>query len=159
MSLHKKNIRRVDTDANRTHAWLVVVQRKNRLMTRMFSDGVHGGKGKALVAAKAWHAQQTPPLAEFEQQMWVRTIKRRNNRSGIVGVSRIVRRDSGVACWLASWTDPTGRNRTRKFSTRLWGERAAKQMAIDERQRQLLKMVTLRSGVGAEHGLEPEPNP
>ena len=78
----------------------------------------------------------------------MRTIKRRNNKSGIVGVSRMVRRDSGIATWMASWTDSTGRNRTRKFSTRLWGERTAKRMAIDERQRQLLKMVTLRSGIG-----------
>ena len=148
MAVHKKNISRIDTETNGTHAWMVIVQRKNQVLRRMFSDGVHGGKARALVAAKAWHAQQLSPLIEFEQQMWVRTIKRRNNRSGIVGVSRMVRRDSGIASWMASWTDPTGRNRTRKFSTRLWGERTAKRMAIDERQRQLLKMVRLRSGVG-----------
>ena len=148
MAVYKKNISRVDNETNRTHAWLVIVQRKKQAMQRMFSHGVHGGKGKALIAAKAWHAQLLSPLIEFEQQMWVRTIKRRNNKSGIVGVSRMVRRDSGIATWMASWTDPTGRNRTLKFSTRLWGERTAKRMAIDERQRQLLKMVTLRSGIG-----------
>lgn len=154
MTVNDKNIYRVDTQTNATHAWMVIVRRKKHAVQRMFSDGVHGGKGKALAAAKAWHAEQVSPLTEFEHQMWVRTIKRRNNRSAIVGVSRVVRSDSGIATWMASWTDETGRNRTRKFSTRLWGERTAKRMAIDERQRQLLKMVTLRSGVGAErsHG-------
>lgn len=149
MASYSKNINRVDTERNRTHAWVVQVQREKRNTIKMFSDGVHGGKRKALAAAKAFLAELTNPLGEFSHQMWRRTILRRNNKSGIVGVSRIVRRDSGVASWMASWTDLSGRNRTQKFSTRLWGERGAKQRAIEVRRVQLLRMVALTSGVQA----------
>lgn len=45
-------IRRLDDDARSTHAWLVRVQRHNQIATQMFSDGVWGGKRKALAAAR-----------------------------------------------------------------------------------------------------------
>lgn len=153
MARYSKHIRRVDSEIIRTHAWVVQVQRENRSTIKMFSDAVHGGKRKALAAAKAFHAGLTNPLGEFSHQMWRRSIVRRNNKSGIVGVSRYVRRDNGIASWMASWTDPTGRNRTRKFSTRLWGERGAKQKAIEVRRVQLLRMVALSSGVQGASGM------
>ena len=144
---HSKHIKRVDTDYNRTHAWVAQVMRQGQTVIKMFTDGVCGGKAKALAQAKAWLAQMITPLAEFDNQMWRRNIKRRNNKSGIVGVHRMVRSESGVACWIASWTDENGISRSRKFSTRVWGERGAKQKAVELRRTELLRLVALNSGV------------
>lgn len=36
-------ISRIDDDRTHTHAWLVRVQRRNRMHHRCFSDRVHGG--------------------------------------------------------------------------------------------------------------------
>lgn len=143
------NIRRIDNDENHTHAWLVRVQRMSHLAVKMFSDSVHGGRRASLAAAQAWRQEQACEDAQtlYDQGIWRRSIKRRNNRSGIVGVSRMVRSDSGVANWVASWTDEEGRNRSRKFSTRVHGERGAKQMAIEERERQSRRMAAIRAGL------------
>ena len=49
MAVRRKNIYRVGTDSNGTHAWRVIVQRKKKAVQRMFSDGVHGAKAAAVV--------------------------------------------------------------------------------------------------------------
>jgi hypothetical protein len=49
-----RSIRRIDDDSRSTHAWLAQVQRHNQIAMKTFSDGVWGGKRKALAAARAW---------------------------------------------------------------------------------------------------------
>ena len=143
-----RHIRRVDDSRRGTHAWFVTVQRHNRINTKMFSDGVWGGKRKALEAARTWRDQHLQ--AEHEHQLWRRNRLRRNNRSGLVGVARYERksgtdgRSSGGAYWLASWIDSKGTSRKRKFSVRLWGEEGAKTKAIEVRTMQILLAVAER---------------
>jgi hypothetical protein len=48
------HISRIDRESNGTHCWKVLVRRKNRVSDRNFSDGIYGGKQKALRAAIAW---------------------------------------------------------------------------------------------------------
>ena len=45
-------ITRVDHEPSRTHAWRVTIQRQGKVHVGHFSDGVYGGKMKALGAAK-----------------------------------------------------------------------------------------------------------
>ena len=85
---HIINIRRIDNKTNRTFAWLVQVQRNNDIVMKMFTDAVYGGKRKALQAASCYREQLLAEVNPFEHQLWRRAILRRNNTSGISGVSR-----------------------------------------------------------------------
>jgi hypothetical protein len=147
-----RNIRRIDDDSRRrsTHAWFVQVQRDYRIAMKMFSDGVYGGKRKALQAAIAFRAQLLAEVSDYEYQIWLRSVLRRNNKSGIAGVSRhdaIDNPNTGrrVIFWLASWTDEHRVSRKRKFSVLRYGERKAKQLAIAERERQLKHVCAITS--------------
>lgn len=149
-----RNIKRMDDPSRSTHGWLVRVQRHHRIAIKLFSDGVWGGKRKALAAARDWRDLQTQPLAEYSQKLWRRNGLRRNNRSGVVGAARYERKPdagkkaSGGAFWMASWVDEHGASRKRKFSVSRWGERGAKRMAIEEREQQVRRSVAAKTGVG-----------
>lgn len=144
------HISRIDNEARRTHAWQVRVQRGNRILTKSFSDGLYGGKRKALRAAVEYRDQVIEQIPSFEHQLWLRNRLRRNNSSGIAGVSRhdlVDPRDNARRVfWLASWIDEHGVSRKRKFSILLYGEDRAKQLAIDEREHQLRRVCALKRG-------------
>lgn len=147
-----RNIRRVDDDSRgrSTHAWLVQVQRDYRITMKMFSDGVCGGKRKALQAAIAFRTQLLAEVSDYEHQIWLRSVLRRNNTSGIAGVSRHDRIDNPntgrrVIFWLASWADEHGASRKRKFSVLRYGERKAKKLAVAERELQLKRVCAIKS--------------
>ena len=145
-TMRRRNITRIDNDANRTHAWLVQVRRQNHSDVKMFSDGIYGGKRNSLRAAINYHAQIMEEISRYEYQMWWRTILRRNNKSGIPGVGRYEAKYDGrlVEFWLASWIDEHGKGRKRKFSVQRYGENQARQLAIDERERQLERVCAAR---------------
>lgn len=148
MSLHR-NISRIDDDKKRHHAWIVTVQRRGEAVVRSFSDGIYGGKEEALTAAIAHRDLLLSQHSQFEHQVWVRTRLRRNNTSGIPGVGRyetLANAKTGrrAAFWLASWIDEHGIGRKRKFLISHYGERRAKQLAIAERKRQLLRVCALK---------------
>lgn len=142
------NITRFENEARRTRAWLVRVQRNSKIISKMFSDGVHGGKRKALQAAISFREQVLAGVPNCEYQMRRRNVVRRNNKSGISGVGRYeVQSDSGHirSYWLARWDDERGMCRLRKFSVGRYGERKAKQLAIAERRRQLAQVCATKS--------------
>ena len=150
---HPRNISRMDHEAKRTYGWLVTLQRKGEIVVKMFSDGVYGGKRKALTATVEYRnilLNQHPSIESIEYQIWVRNRLRRNNTSGIPGVGRYeVLANSntgrGVAFWLACWTDEHGASRKRKFYVSCYGERQVKRLAIAERERQLSKVCAIKS--------------
>ena len=145
-----RNIRRIDIETIRTHAWLVEVRRGNRSIVKMFSDGVYGSKSKALQAAISFHTQLLAEVPDYEYQIWLGTRLRRNNTSGIPGVARydnIANQNTGrrEVYWLASWVDEHGARRKRKFSVLIYGERMAKQLAVAERERQFKRVCAIKS--------------
>ena len=116
---------------------------------KMFTDGVYGGKRKALQAAISFRDYLLAEAPSYEHQIWVRTRLRRNNRSGIPGVGRYdqlanPRTGRRAVFWLASWVDENGASRKRKFSVLRYGERKAKQLARAERERQLARVCALK---------------
>lgn len=144
-----RNIIRIDHEASRTYGWRVTLQRKGKIIVNLFSDGIHGGKRKALKAAienrNALLSQHSP----VEHERWLRTRLRKNNTSGIPGVGRyevLANPNTGLrsAFWLASWTNENGAGRKRKFYVSRYGERQAKRLAIAERERQLNRVCTIK---------------
>lgn len=131
-------IHRVDDDQTRTHAWIVRVQRRNRIHQRYFSDSVHGGKRQALATAKAYRETLLRTLPELTRPE-VCTIRKKNNRSGVSGVSRHEAPGRTPTSprhlfWLAQWPIGGGRAKQRKFSIKRYGERGAYLRAIRARR-------------------------
>jgi hypothetical protein len=146
---HLTNIHRIDNPNNRTFAWLVRVQRNNLAVTKMFTDAVYGSKQDAMQAAIDFRDEILSEANPFEHQLWRRTILRRNNTSGIPGVSRhdqIANPNTGRrrVFWLASWVNEDGFTRQRKFSVLMHGELGAKRLAVAERERQLKRVIAAK---------------
>lgn len=141
---HFRNIRRIDDDSRRTHAWLVQVQRQSHIKIKMFSDAIFGGKKEALSAALEYRDALLTAPTPAEHNLWHRTIVRRNNTSGIPGVG-LFKRANGSERWIAFWVDENGRKRSRTFSVLTYGNRKAKQLAVAERKRQLERLFQIKS--------------
>ena len=110
----------------------------------MFSDGIFGGKQKALAAAIEFRESLIIAPSPAEHNLWHRTIVRRNNTSGIPGVG-LYKRPHGTEKWVAYWIDENGIRKSRTFSVEIHGKRKAKQLAIAERQRQLERIFEIKS--------------
>lgn len=141
---HYHNLRRIDDNSRRTHAWLVQVQRRGHIIIKMFSDSLYSGKQKALTAALAYRDALIAAASPAEHNLWHRTIVRRNNTSGIPGVG-FYRKANGREKWVAYWIDENGVRKSRTFSVNMYGMRKAKQHAIAERQRQLERIFEIKS--------------
>ena len=84
-------IRRVDNKANRAHAWTVTIQRRGRIFHKYFY--------KAAVAYRDRLVQRCRPITRRE----FAEIKKRNNRSGHVGIL-----SPSSAQHMANRSGPTG---------------------------------------------------
>jgi hypothetical protein len=139
------HIYRIDHDRSRTHFWLVTVQRRGRIYHRHFTDSVYGGKRKALDAAKTYRDNLIACLRPLTRPEHCQ-IKKRNNRSGISGVTRIDAKENNRGrvyrrqYWLAQWPIGGGKARQKKFSIKIYGERGAFQRAVRVR-RQALQII------------------
>ncbi len=139
-------VTRVDNAASRTHGWLVTIQRRGAIFRRQFSDGVLGGKVRALAAAKAYRDEivaKHPPLSKREHA----EILKKNNKSGVVGVCRYGVSGASPKAeadkrwfWVASWMLPDGRAKRVKFSVEKYGEEAAFKMAVKARRNAIREM-------------------
>lgn len=140
-------ISRVDDDVHRTHAWRVSLKRQGKTLVKNFPDKKHGGKRKALAAAKQqrdeWVAKY-PPLSRKD----FAEVRRRHNRTGITGVFKYSKKytlQSGAIketwYWEAQWPTDEGDFEKQSFSVSAYGEAIAKQMAITARQIGLEKLA------------------
>jgi hypothetical protein len=133
---HLVNIKRVDYPEKRTYGWYTQVIRKGVWHKKLFSDSVYGGKKPALDAAIQYRDHVKGNSAQ-KYKLWRRSVIRRNNTSGIVGVGRYVRSDNKTAFWAAFWDDKSGKRRSRKFSVTIYGEDQARILAIRQRRKWL----------------------
>lgn len=130
---------RIDNEKSRTYAWKVTIARRRTKFIKYFTDGVYGGKGKSLAAAKAYRkeiiAQYPPmPLAEFC------AIVKKSNRSGISGVCRCASLRKGRKLywyWIATWSPQPGKTRQKKFAIDKYGEEGAFKRAVRTRKKAL----------------------
>ena len=134
-------IRRLDTPANRTHAWTVTVQRRGRIFRKYFTDGIYGSRRAAYDAVVAYRATLTQQHRPFTRREFVQ-IKKRNNQSGHVGISKywsVEQTPQGTrrrAYWIATWTpEIAGQRKQRKFSIEKYGYKGALALAKDTRAR------------------------
>ena len=136
-------ISRIDTDRFRTHAWRVKLTRRGKTHVKNFPDRRWGGKGKALVEAKAYRDEllvKHPPLSRLE----FCSILRSNNQSGITGVYRYAKnftlkngkiKESWY--WEATWPIGKSKQSHLSFPVNEYGEAKARQLAIRARKEAL----------------------
>ncbi|MGI9518133.1 MAG: AP2/ERF family transcription factor [Pirellulaceae bacterium] len=137
----RRNISRIDmySASGTPHGgWEVRMQRRGRKYEKFFADGRHGGRRKALQAAKYYRD-------ELEQRLkpWtVRELSRKpsaRNTSGIVGVRKAYQVEESddyvytYTFWIAQWTDGKGKRKTRSFSVDKYGDEEAFRLAAQAR--------------------------
>lgn len=142
-----KHIYRIDHAKSQTHSWLVTIQRRGRIYHGHFADVAYGGKQKARAAARVYRDGLLASLVPFTRPELC-SIKKRNNRSGVSGVTRIdaVEKNSrGKSVrrryWLAEWSIGNGKAKMKKFSIQRYGERGAFQRAVRTRQQALKSLA------------------
>jgi hypothetical protein len=139
-----RHIYRIDHAKSRTHSWSVTVQRGGQDLPSTLTDSVYGGKQKARDAATVYRDSLTARLVPLTRPERCR-ITKKNNRSGISGVTRIDAletnsrgKTSRRRYWLAQWPIGAGKAKMKTFSIQRYGERGDFQRAVRAR-RQALK--------------------
>ncbi len=137
-----------------TIGWWVRVMRRNKMHSKLFSDGKYGGKEKALEKAKEYRDKI---MEEYDGLLGKGyfAFKSQRNTSGIVGVhraSKVTKRPSGrkytYDFWIASWLDPTtGKRKNRSFSISKHGDIGALKLALETRE----TAIALISGQRKKH--------
>lgn len=136
-------ISRIDDEDFRTHAWRVSLRRHKVRHVRNFADKKCGGKRRALRLARAHRDEllrEVPPLSRREYS----AIRRRNNRTGVVGVCRYsksykLKNGKVRHCWYweAIWPTTRGDSEVARFSVNRYGEAGAFKRACAARSRGL----------------------
>ncbi len=141
---HKRTpgISRIDQPEKRTHGFFVRLTRKGRIYNAFFADKRHGGKRRALRAAQE-HYQKLLRKHRPMTRRWRAQTLRRRGTSGIIGVQEITIRRPGYQqkYWRAVWSPRRYLVRSRMFSTRKYGVRKAKALAIQARKQGLRNMT------------------
>lgn len=128
-----------------THGWEVKIHRRGESVHKFFGDLKWGGKTKALKAAQAFRDEVLRKLKPYSR-VEIAKSKTSRNKSGIVGVRRIdkARKKNGNTYWStfweASWSPEPGVHKHKLFSVQKYGERQAKRLAMDARQKGLRNM-------------------
>ncbi|MFB9240642.1 AP2 domain-containing protein [Massilia antarctica] len=124
----------------------VTLHRNGEQFDKRFFEADCGGEQQALRVAQAWRdriIEQHPPmtLAKFC------TIVRKNNTSGVPGVSRTIKRhrnQQGAVkeriYWVARTPMPGGTSPARSFSVKTFGEDEAKRLAVAARMADLSEL-------------------
>ncbi len=132
-------ISRLEFSDGRTRGWMVRLIRRGEAIRTMFSDSQHGGKTKALAAARAYRDEIEREIPTWTRRELAQQLRARNT-SGIAGVSRRVkkaRRGEKVyeyEVWTASGSPSPGQRKVRDFPVSVWGKDAM-EMAIEQRLR------------------------
>jgi hypothetical protein len=117
-----KHITRLDYQ--KTHGWWVRIRRKSNPCSKLFSDGVYGGRDKALETAIAWRDEK---LADAPKQTF-RTSESSSKtvKTGVPGLCvSFVDGAQGSLAHLQVSVQRHGKRTSTRYSISKWGLRAA----------------------------------
>lgn len=112
--------------------WMVAFRRRGKHYYKSFYDVRRGGPEKSLAAAIAWRDEQLAKVTAFGKRDFCRLV-RTNNSSGVPGVQLVRPRNQPQGSWQARLKLPNGRELTKAFSVKKYGEREAFRLAVDAR--------------------------
>ncbi len=119
--------------------WLVAFTRQGKLHYKSFYDMGRGGSENALAAAIAWRDEQLAKISVLTKRAFCQ-IKRTSNRSGVPGVYFIRPKNQPQGSWAARIKLPDGRERTKTFAVKKYGESRAFELAVEARS-ELLELI------------------
>ncbi len=128
-------ITRIDQETKKNHGWYVRITHKGKGHTKYFPDKKHGGRKKALKAAKEFRDDILSKLPKYKQEAACKK-KRPIKKSGVIGVTHVVSKSLKGKCydyWQAAWVDKTNKRKTAKFSISRYGDERA--LALAKRAR------------------------
>jgi hypothetical protein len=144
-----KGISRIDSETCRTYGWYVRARFDGKVISKLFSDRKYGGKAKALMKARRYYKKSFEKLIRKHsdlttEKLPVKTIVTRNrkNNTGVVGVQKITKHNSGGTIYVAyrvNWTDTGGKSRNKFFSIEKLGTRKAFKLACEYRKEKLVE--------------------
>src|SRR6056297_148962 len=138
-----RNITRIDRLT--TGGYLVRITRRGKLHSMFFSFAEHGGKRKALLAARE-HRDKLESKLRGHSSKKLAEMPRSNNTSGIAGVRYVEETDARwksrptYGYWVAQWSPKGGGRKTKRFSVDKYGEEEARRLAIKARKRGVASM-------------------
>ncbi len=137
-----KGISRIDTDS--THGWFVRVYHDNQTHSKFFSDGVHGGRQRALKKGLAYHDEYVKKNNIKYLPFFTKPMK--SNTSGINGVSETFQRARNgdkIPCFNVFWAPSPNERRCKRFYHHHYSSREETlQAAADfrkEREKEILR--------------------
>ncbi|WP_291986610.1 AP2 domain-containing protein [Candidatus Accumulibacter sp. ACC007] len=119
--------------------WAVMFTRQGKRYYQSFYDFSRGGPENALAAAIAWRDEQLAKISVLTKRAFCQ-IKRTSNRTGVPGVHFIRPKNQPQGSWAARIKLPDGRQRTKAFAVKKYGENRAFSLAVEARS-QLLELV------------------
>ncbi|MEQ1824883.1 MAG: transcriptional regulator [Pirellula sp.] len=139
MTAKNKGITRIEYEGVSTRGWMVRITREGKRKQQFFGDRSHGGKNKALAAAKACYAEWLTQAAPIRT---TRNVKTSRNSSGKVGVHEVRNVDSRWENaesfgYCASWVTKEGQRQKLSFAWNRYGKQAAWKLACLARQKEL----------------------
>jgi hypothetical protein len=128
---------------NGWRGWVVRIKRAGVPYVRYVKDGQAGRDISQARAVKYrdWLESRLPPWNKLHRRS-------ATNTSGIIGVSRIIdrtRTGTRIPRWVAFWNMANGRKVKRSFSVLKYGERRAKQLAIEARRGGVAELLAART--------------
>ncbi|WP_153559143.1 AP2 domain-containing protein [Roseimaritima sediminicola] len=138
-----RNITRIDRQT--TGGYLVRIMRRGKLHSAYFAFEEHGGKRKALAAAREYRDELEQRLKGYSPKRQVQKL-RANNTSGVAGVRLVEETDPRwkskptYRYWVAQWSPAKGVRRTKRFSVEKYGNDKAYKMAVRARKRGVAEM-------------------
>jgi hypothetical protein len=133
-----KGITRIEYEGVATRGWMVRLTRQGVRQQRFFNDKAHGGKAKALRAAKDCYAEWLEKAAPMATTKGIRTSR---NSSGKVGV-HLVRnvddrwKNAESFGYCASWVDASGSRKKISFAWKRYGKKRAWDLACLAREKE-----------------------
>ncbi|MEO6172390.1 MAG: hypothetical protein ABIP02_04670 [Arenimonas sp.] len=130
MARKVKGVTRHEVVEKSTAGWMMRIQRQGVLTQEYFSDGVHGSKNKARIAAEARYQQLAKKLPPPTLAGSVKSVR---NSSGKVGVRLAVNKgrledSNSLSSYVAFWRED-GADYTIQFGCLKYGKRGAFQRA------------------------------
>ena len=112
-------------DSGYTHCYFVRAGYFKGSNSKCFTDGVYGGKRKALAQAKLWRDQQ---VKKFKSIIGKRNPRRHYGKGWYMSTDK--RKDAVYLNAVAQWWDDTkNKQRQKSFSVNRYGYRKAVQLA------------------------------
>jgi len=136
-------------DSSNTHGWFVRVYRDEAIYSKLFSDGRHGGKAEAQVAAVAYRNELEALLDSNDNRPRRNNrlpvaLRNKRNKTGVIGVCYRERRlPSGriSKCYSVSWAPEPNVQKCTSFSITKYGKEEAFRRACALREQMLKEIV------------------